>query len=415
MLGRIVLIDQVPHEVVGVLDGGFELFGRADLWIAVAYSPGSPPQGQTSGFVLGRLRAGTDEVSLSRELAQLVPEMRRVLHKPDDWGHTIRAVSLRASITGTVRPALLLLLGAVGCVLLLGAVNLGTLVLGGSIARARELAVRTAVGASKAQLVRQLLAEQAVLAAGGSIAGLSLAAAGLPWLVASIPPDVPRQAEIALDGTVFVTIASATLGLSLVMALGPAILAQRSGLQPVLRQRAGTTTPARQRALDALVAAQVAIAVVLGVGAGLMLRSLWNLQHVDPGFEPAHVLTFRLQTTSTHQSLAAGVPYLRRATERLAALPGVVAVGAINHLPMSGYSWTTRVHRPESPPAPGTEPPRVAWRFIAGDYFGAMRIPMRAGRTFTDADTEGRPVSPSSTRRSRASCSGRRRPHSASG
>ena len=127
----------------------------------------------------------------------------------------------------------------------------------------------------------------------------------------------------------------------------------RPGLQPLLRQHAGTDTPGRQRALGGLVAAQVALALVLGIAATLMLRSLWQLQQVDPGFVPAGVLTFRLQTTSSHRTLGTGVPYLERIAERVGALPGVVAIGAINHLPMSGYSWTTYIHRPENPPAPG--------------------------------------------------------------
>ena len=149
----------------------------------------------------------------------------------------------------------------------------------------------------------------------------------------------------------------------------------RPGLQPLLRQQTGTDTPARQRALGGLVAAQVALALVLGIGATLTLRSLWHLQHVDPGFDPVSALTFRLQTTSSHRALTTGVPYLQRMGERVGALPGVTTLGAINHLPMSGYTWSINIHRPDAPPAPGTQPPRAAWRFIWGDYFGAMRIP----------------------------------------
>jgi putative ABC transport system permease protein len=386
-IGWVVQIDQVPHEVVGVLPAGFELLGRADLWIPAVYAPGAPAHRQVSALLIARLRGGTNPDLASGELAGLVPEMRREQRKSSDWGHTMRAVPLRDSITGTIRPALVLLLAAVGCVLLLGAVNLGTLVLGGAVARSRELAVRRAVGASTAHVVRQLLVEQALLALGGSVAGTALAWAAFPSLLARIPADVPRQGEIALDWVVFVTITVATVCLSLVLAVVPAIIGQRSGVQPLLRQHGGG--PAPHRALGGLVAAQVALAIVLGAGASLMLRSLWNLQHVDPGFAPDHVLTFRLQSTSSYQSLKTGVPYLRLVTEQVGALPGVSAVGAINHLPMSGYSWSTRVHRPEEPPAPGTEPPLVAWRFVAADYFGAMRIPLLAGRGFADSDTDG--------------------------
>jgi predicted permease len=388
VLGRVVLIDQVPHEVIGVMPPGFEVLGRGtDLWVPLVFAPGSPLHRQTFSLALGRLRPGVAPEAASRELASLVPEMRRRMGKPEEWGQTVRVRGLQDSITSKVRPTLALLLGAVGFILLIGAVNLGTLVLGGSIARARELAVRAAVGASRVRLIRQLLVEQAVLAGAGSIVGLGLARAALPLLVARIPPEVPRQTEIVLDGVVFVTIFSLTVGLAVVMAFVPALVSLRPGLQPLLRQQAGTGTPGRQHALGGLVAAQVALALVLGIGAALTLRSLWQLQRVDPGFDPSGALTFRLQTTSSYRGLTTGLPYLQEVAARLGALPGVTAMGAINHLPMSGYAWATWIHRPDRPPAPGTQGSRAAWRFIWGDYFGAMRIPLVAGRIFTEADT----------------------------
>jgi putative ABC transport system permease protein len=139
------------------------------------------------------------------------------------------------------------------------------------------------------------------------------------------------------------------------------------------------------------VAAQVALALVLGIGAGLMLRTVWNLQHVDPGFDPRGVLSFRLQTTSTYRALTSGLPYLDQVAARVAAMPGVTAVGAIGHLPMSGYSWTIPVHRADRPPAAGASAEQVGWRFIWGDYLEAMRIPLVAGRRFTDADGQQSP------------------------
>jgi len=137
---------------------------------------------------------------------------------------------------------------------------------------------------------------------------------------------------------------------------------------------------------DPLVSVQVALAVVLGIGATLMLRSLWNLQHVDPGFTPANVLTFRLQTTSKYRALTNGLPYLERMRERVAAIPGVVEVGFAGHLLMSGYSWTTSAHRADRPLAPGTQAPTVGWRFVHGDYFRTLRIPLESGRPFSNAD-----------------------------
>jgi predicted permease len=202
---------------------------------------------------------------------------------------------------------------------------------------------------------------------------------------------MPRQGEIALDGVVFATVFAATIIVSVVMALVPVAAAARPEWQPLLRQQQSTETPARRRALGSLVAAQIALAVVLGIGAGLMLRTLWNLQHVDPGFTAENVLTFRLQTTSRRMNLPVGLTYFEQVLERIRPLPGVRSVGAIQHLPMSGYNWTADVWRPETPPAPGAARPRAIWRFVGWDYFDAVGIALGAGRRFTVDDRANTP------------------------
>ncbi|MEZ5294315.1 MAG: ABC transporter permease [Vicinamibacterales bacterium] len=388
VVGRQVRIDGVEHAVVGVMPPGFEMLGlRTDLWVPLWSQPGTPEDRTSFAMAVGRLRPGATAASASRELAALRQDMQRAFGYDADWGRTLRAEALGDVTSGPVRTALLVLLAAVGVVLLLAATNLATLTLGRSIERSHEVAVRTAVGASRGRVVAQLLLEQGLLAVAGALVGLGLARLLLPALVRRIPPDVPRQAEIALDGTVFAAVLGATTVLTAVAALVPALLAARSGVQPLLAQRQGTAATGRQRALGVLVAAQVALAAVLGGGAGLMLRSMWRLQQVDPGFEPSGVLAFRLQTTATYRALSTGLPYYARIGERLAALPGVRAVGAAAHLPLGGYAWTIPVRRADRPVPPGTSPPAVGWRFVWGDYFQAMRIPLLAGRLFTTADT----------------------------
>jgi hypothetical protein len=227
-IGRSVLVDQVAHEVIGVMPAGFEVLGeQADLWVPLPFGPGTPALQTTMSLALARLRDGVTVNAASRELARLAPDLRRALGKPDDWGRTIHAASRHDTTTSAVRPALTLLIAAVGLVLLLGAANLGTLVLGRSIERARELAVRIAVGASPRRLVRQLLIEQAVLAAAGAVAGLALARLTLPALIRRLLPEVPRQADIALDVTVFATVLVVAVGLAVAMALLPAVEAMR--------------------------------------------------------------------------------------------------------------------------------------------------------------------------------------------
>lgn len=394
VLGRTIQLDQEPYTIVGVMPAGFEIFeAGTDLWSPLPWDLTAPNARATFSQAVARLAPGATIDAATREVQALVPEMRKELARDTKWGQTIRVASLQETITGDVRPALLILLGAVGLILLLAAVNLGTLVLGRSIDRVAEMAVRTALGASRAQLIRQVLVEQAVLAILGSAAGVAVARLALPALVSRIPAEVPRVGQITLDWSVLAMVLGASMAVAVAVALVPAVLTARPNVQPLLRQSRTTDTPARRRALGALVSVQVALAVVLGIGAMLMLRSLWNLQRVDPGFAPNNVLTFRLQTTSKYRALTNGLPYLEQMRERVAAIPGVVDVGLIAHLPMSGYSWTTNARRADQPLEPGMQAPSVGWRFIHSDYFKVMRIPLKFGRPFASADvTASAPV-----------------------
>jgi putative ABC transport system permease protein len=386
VVGKHIALDGVDHEVVGVMPREFEFREPGtDVWTALPFAAGPQTRGQFS-LAFARLRAGVTVDQAHAELRQLAPVMREAMKKTNDWGRDAQVVGLQESVTGDVRSTLLILLGAVGLILLLAAVNLGTLVLSRSLERAGELAVRTALGATRGRLLRQFVTEQAVLACVGALAGLVLAWIALPVVVSRIPADMPRQQEISLDGIVLVAVLLATILVSIVMALLPVVVAARPALQPLLKERQSTDTPARRRALGTLVTSQVALAVVLGIGAGLMLRTLWNLQNVDPGFSASNVLTFRLQTTSKPMNLTQGMAYFDDVLARVRAMPDVREVGAIQHLPLSGYNWTGGVWRSENPPAAGAERPQAIWRFTGWDYFTAMRIQLRAGRVFTEQD-----------------------------
>jgi putative ABC transport system permease protein len=387
ILGRSIRLDNVVHEIVGVMPRGFEFMEPGtDVWAPLVFDPTSPQHRASFNRAVARLAPGVTAERASQELQALIPAMHRDLAKTGQWGRGIHVRLLQDSVANDVRLTLLILLGAVGMVLLMAAVNLGTLAMGRSIARAREMAVRTALGASRGRLIRQLIVEHIVLAAAGAIAGLLLAWTALPILARAIPPEMPRQSAIALDLTVFGLVFAASVGVSALLALVPASVAARPELQPLLRQQHGGETPARRRTMGTLVAVQIALAVILGIGASLLLRSLWNLQRVDPGFDAARVLTFRLQTTSKYNALGPGLPYFEQVVERLRALPGVTHVGSIQHPPMTGYNWTSEVHPVERPPQPGEAPARAVWRIIAWDYFPAMGIRMVAGRAFSAQD-----------------------------
>jgi putative ABC transport system permease protein len=388
VIGRGIQLDGEPHTIVGVMPPGFDIFARDhDLWAALPWDPTGKNFDATFSQALGRLAPGVTSEAATRELSALAPAMRKELSKANDWGQAITVQPLREAMTGNVRPALLILLGAVGLILMLAAVNLGTLVLGRSIERLTEMALRSALGASQGRLIRLIVVEQSVLAFVGALAGIGVAYLSLPALVARIPPEVPRTAEITLDWNVLVTVLTASIAVAVAVSLIPALITARPSLQPLLRQSRMTETPSRRRALGALVAVQIALAVVLGIGSMLMLRSMWNLQRVNPGFDPNSVLTFRLQTTSKYRAMTTGYPYLQQMIERVKAMPGVTNVALAAHLPMSGYSWTTSARRSDRPIEPGRQAPQVGWRFVHGEYFQTMRIPLKYGRTFTDADS----------------------------
>lgn len=392
VVGRGVQLDGEPNTIVGVMPAGFDIFSRDhDLWSALQWDPAGRNFRATFSLAIARLAPGATVESATRELVGLSSAMRSELSKARDWGQNLHVRSLQDAITGNSRPTLLVLLGAVGLILMLAAVNLGTLVLGRSIERMNEMALRTALGASRSRLVKQIVVEQFVLAAIGAAAGIALAYVALPALVSRIPPEVPRVAEIALDWNVLLTVLATTMTVSMVVALIPAAASARPNLQPLLRQTRVTDAPGKRRALGTLVAVQIALAVVLGIGSTLMLRSMWNLQRVDPGFDPNNVLTFRMQTTSKHRAMSTGLPYLTRMLDRVKAMPGVTDAGLIAHLPMSGYSWTMNARRIDRPLQPGEQAPQVGWRFIHGNYFQTLRIPLKYGRTFTDADTTTAP------------------------
>jgi len=394
IIGRGIQLDQEPHTIIGVMPAGFEVFGPGtDIWAPLQWTPGSPQFKATFSQSVARLAPGVTAEAATRELTELAPAMRKDLGRSNQWGQTINARTLQDAVTGDVRPALLILLGAVGLILMLAAVNLGTLVLGRSIERVGEMALRTALGASRGRLIRQLITEQAVLAVCGAVAGIAVARVLLPALISRIPPEVPHVGQISLDWTVLLSVLASSVIVSVIVALLPAALAARPNVQPLLRQSRSTETPGRRRALGSLVAVQIALAVVLGIGSMLMLRSLWNLQRVDPGFTATNVLTFRLQTTSKYRALTDGLPYLERMRERVAAMPGVIDVGLTAHLPMSGYSWTTNARRSDRPLAPGEVAPSVGWRFIHSNYLQTLRIPLKYGRAFANSDvTSSTPV-----------------------
>ena len=390
IVGRRILLDGAAQTVVGVMPPDFWYHANGvQLWQPMVLDPAAPFHREPSALGVARLRDGATVDEARAELRALVAPMREALAYDADYGRDADVVPLADALVGPVRRPLLVLLGAAACIVLIAVANVGNLLLVRAADRRRESAVRMALGAGRGRLVRQLLVESVTLASLGGLLGLGLGVAGVRALRALLPADLPRASEVAAGPVVLLVAAAATLVAGLLLGLGAARVGTRGDAQAALRGR-GDDGAGRggQRLRGGLVVAEVALAFTLVVGAGLMVRTLWNLSRVDPGFRSAGTLAF---TVSPGGRGSARRQHVHDVMARIAALPGVRAVGATHHLPLTGYSWDADLQVDGRPLAAGAVPPRSAWRIVTDDYFRAMAIPLRAGRPFGARDDAGAP------------------------
>ena len=390
LLGSAIDLDGEAHEVVGILPAGFRLTAAEEIWTPLAMDIGDT---QVRRFhfllVIGRLEEGRSlaaaqaEVDgIARRLEALYPESNT------DWH--LRLVPLREALVGPVRRPLLLLMGAVVLVLLIACSNVAGMMLARSASRRGELAVRSALGASSGRLASLILAEAWGLALVGGALGLALGQIGLGLLGRLLADSLPRAHEVGMDGTVLWFALALSLGAGLLFALGPAMAAVRTAPGGYLgdRSRGGGRLAGRRL----LVVAQVALSLVLLAGAGVLLRSLWNLARVDPGFEPGGVLTAAMALPDSRYPRPVDIDrFYRDYLGDLALLPGVESVGAIDQLPFEGTN-DTYLYPEGEPPPEANEAFNAQFRSILGDYFGALGIPLHGGRVFDRRDIEGAPA-----------------------
>jgi predicted permease len=393
-LGRVLHIDGQPYEVIGVMPAGFVMLDPdADIWITMGFTERSrTPRGRYLSTI-ARLKPGVALGTAQTEIAGIMQELTRKF--PDfDTGWSARVVPLHRQVTGNIRPALLLLLGAVACVLLIACANVANLLLARGTARRRELAVRAAIGASRGRLIRQLLGESLLMAAIGGLAGWALAAGGLRWLQHAVTSSdtIPRLSDVTLDLRVVVFAMLASLGAALLAGLIPAVSATRLSLTAALRDGVrGSTNVAGARLRPVLVGIEVALAVVLLSGAGLLVRSLMQVLEVKPGFSSEGVITARLALSeSAYATPESRTAFYDRVLAKFALLPGVRSVGAISFLPMSGMGSATMFETVGKPKPPVGREPVTDVRIIRGDYFRTMGIPLLAGRDFQATDSGDR-------------------------
>jgi putative ABC transport system permease protein len=398
-VGRTVQLSGEAYEIVGVMPAGFRdpISAGAQIWRPIAFTP-QQLQARTNEFMslVARLTPGVAPERAERELAALAERLKtdNPGEYPPDW--SLRGRTLDRQLTGNVRPALLVLLGAVGFVLLIACANVANLLLARASARHKEVAIRSALGATRADLARQHLVESVLLALLGAAIALVLASLGVQALVALNPDGLPRADEIAIDGTVLLFTLGVAVLTGLLFGLVPALRATRTDLQRTLREggRGGAANAGGHTVRRVLVVAQVALALTLLVGAGLLIRSFARLQSVDPGFEAENLLTFNLTLPpASYGSDTAQIAFFNEALARIRAVPGVQGVGASSVLPFSG-GVSTASFGVEGLALGAVQPdPWGDIRIVNHGYQEALRVPLLRGRFFTEQDRAGsRPV-----------------------
>ncbi len=396
LIGRTITLDGLPAEVVGVMPPGFAFpSSNIDLWLPQRFDASDRDERRSHNYrVLARLGPGVTLEAANAEMRGIAAALARD-HPQDMTNWSVNVVDLHADLVRGVRPLLLVLMAVVAAVLMIACANLATLQLARASRRGFEMAVRTAIGAGRGRILRQLITENAVVSAVGGALGLMLLAVLLPALVAAAPADIPLLQTVAVDRAVLAFAVGATLLSALLTGLAPAWHLSRADVRPLLQTARPGLDARGSRMRHLLVAGQVGLTLVLVVAAGLLVRSFLRLQSVDPGFDPHGVLTVDLDLPGArYPDTASTLRFYSSLIERVGALPGVVAAAGTTSTPGSGAGFTFSFAiegRPSINPS-GREDP-VPLQAVTGGYFQTMRIPVIRGRPIDARDrVDSQPV-----------------------
>ena len=392
VLSQTIQLSGAAYTIIGVLPAGFRYPNEAQLWRPIQIDPKQLNRGPHYLQVVGRLKSGVTIQQAQAEMSTIASHLAE--QYPDKIaGHGVKLELLSDRVVGNIGTALFVLLGAVGFVLLIACANVANLQMVRAGARQKEIAIRTALGAGRSRIIRQLLTESILLAVAGGGAGLLVAVWGVNSLVSLSTDTIPRVREIGIDGKVAFFTILISLVTGVVFGLAPALQVSKPDLVDALKESSRTTPGARRNTLrSALVVTEVALSLVLLIGAGLMIRSFAKLNSVHPGFDPENVATMGVTLLranypdDTH--VAATYSQL---LEQLAAAPGVESVGATTELPLSGASTSDYFTIEGRPAIPKAEQPLTECRTVTPHFFESMRIPLLAGRDFTPTDTKQSP------------------------
>ncbi|CAA9252701.1 MAG: Acidobacterial duplicated orphan permease (function unknown) [uncultured Chthoniobacterales bacterium] len=392
VVGQQVTISGRPRTIVGVMPPGFHfLDNQVKAWVPYALDPALDYRAITGRFlrVVGRLKPGVSVQQAQAELTGIAKQLEQALPK-FNTGWTVNVLPIHEQVVGEIRPILIVLLAAVAFVLLIACANVANLLLSRAAARQKELALRAALGAGRMRLVRQMLTESVLLALMGGVLGVLLAYWGIQLLIGFGPDNIPRLSEISIDLRVLAFTFGISLLTGVLFGMIPALQASRPDLNDALKEGSRGSTGGRSRTLrNVFVVTEVALALILLIGAGLMIRSFMQLQSVQTGFNPENVLTMRAQLPKKgYPEPHHIVDFFKKAQDRIAAVPGVQAVGAISYLPLTGLASRDGFKIIGQPaPKPGEEP-GVEVRVVTPTYFQAMGIPLLKGRLLNERDVK---------------------------
>jgi len=394
IVGREITLDGRNFLVAGVMPPTFMFPESAQMWTPMAWTDGEKVvRGEHHYVVIARLKPGIDVKNAQAEMNTISSRLEQ-LYPADDKGWGAVVISLHDDLVSDVRPAMLVLLGAVACVLLIACVNVANLILAKGFSRQKEFAIRTALGASSGRVVRQVLTESIFLAGMGGVLGLTYAGQGVRLVMAFLADKAPGAIVVRVDGTVLVFTALISLLTGILAGLLPALRLSRRNVSESLKQGLGRTdTDATGHGTrSALVVAEVAMSLVLLIGAGLMIRSLQRLYTVNPGFKPQGVLTANVSVSNKKfADPAQQVRFFEQVLQKVRALPGVLAAGVADDIPLDGNGSHQPIAIEGRPVVAMSEQPEVDVRLISPGYMSALHIPLLRGRDFNDTDVAGRP------------------------
>ncbi|MCU1242901.1 MAG: macrolide transporter ATP-binding/permease protein [Candidatus Acidoferrum typicum] len=402
VLGRNLRLGNDEYAIIGVMPKGMPFFDdlpRVELWVPLSYAPKDDMNTRGNHYlnVVARLKPGASVERAGIEMAGIAKQIEQQF--PENKGMGAKVVTVREQLVGDERPALLILLGAVAFVLLIACANIANLMLARATARQQEFAVRAAMGAGRGRLLVQLLLESLPIAAFGGAAGIMLASWGIKFLESLIPADLPRFNPIAINTTVLVFSAAISLLTTLFLALAPALFASKGDIQETLREggRSGLEHRGSGKLRSLLVVSEVAMAVLLLAGAGLLIKTFGALRHADPGFSADHLLTMQMQLSpetdfpNGHEDAA--IQFYRDLSARVDALPGVKGSGITTTLPLGfGMGWGKAIDvQGHTPPTSLDNVPDVRFQLSTPGFLPSIAARLRDGRFFTWQDNQTAP------------------------